>query len=65
MLSNVKNALSHAKTISDVDYIENRIEKSPNINRRTKAGRALTLELLGECYKKAHDLIDKGEMPFE
>ena len=64
MLSNVKNALLRADKLADVDYIKNKIETTQKINRRTLVGRELTEELLRECNKRARELIDAGELPF-
>lgn len=60
----VKNALNDCKTLQQVTEVENAIKKTSQINRRTKAGRELTNELLNMCQVKAQQLIEKGELPF-
>lgn len=60
----VELALESSKTLSEVDEVEKAIESTQYINRRTKAGRELTQELLELCRQKALKLIDNGEQPF-
>ena len=55
---------SKAEFIKDIKYLEDKIKTSRTINRRTKAGRELTQELLNICNNKVLDLIEKGEPPF-
>jgi len=57
-------AISLAKTLKDLDYIESRLVKTDKINRRTVKGRELTRELLGKINIKARELIEAGELPF-
>ena len=59
----VMTLISNAKTLDRIETIEARIRVSPNINRRTVAGRELTEELLNEANTKALKL-QKGELPF-
>ena len=60
----VVKALERCKNIKDVEVLEEKITHTEQINRRTIAGRALTLELLDLTNKKAHEFINNGEQPF-
>lgn len=58
-------ALDSCETLEQVDEVIKAIEQTQYINRRTKAGRELTAELLEICRKKAIELINtKGLTPF-
>ena len=57
-------ALSLCETLDDVDYIEQKIERTSQINRRTEVGRVLTRELLNLANQKARQLIREGAVPF-
>lgn len=54
---------SKAKKLSDLDYLQKKIETSKTINRRTKDGRQLTNELLEIINIKAKELMN-SEPPF-
>lgn len=60
----VKNALQTADTLEKVVAIEERIKTTSQVNRRTKAGRELTKELLATTQAKAMELINKGDQAF-
>jgi hypothetical protein len=60
----IEKAISLAKNIDDIDYLEEKIKTTSQINRRTIQGRELTEELLTLTNKKAREFIDKGELPF-
>lgn len=57
-------ALSLVENLDALDYLENKIKNTSQINRRTKQGRELTEELLTLTYKKAQELINSGAVPF-
>ena len=58
-------ALESCKTLAEVDEVEKAVEVTQYINRRTKAGRELTQELLELCRQKALELINKNNItPF-
>lgn len=58
-------AIEYAETLDDIDYIEEKLKTTPQINRRTKEGRELTNELLNLTNQKARYLISsKGLLPF-
>ena len=57
-------ALGFAKTLDEIDYIEEKIKTTSQINRRTLQGRELTQELLNLTNGKARELIDDGAVPF-
>lgn len=57
-------AIGFAKTLDDIDYIEEKIKTTSQINRRTLQGRELTSELLNLTNGKARELIDDGAVPF-
>lgn len=59
----VIKAVSLAGKISEIEYIEEKIRTTEEINRRTKAGQELTQELLNLCSKKALQLTSNEE-PF-
>jgi len=57
--------LDKLDTLEDIEYLEDKIRKTPKINRRTKLGRELTMELTGACNKKIRKIIStKGILPF-
>ncbi len=56
-------ALAIVKNIDDIDYLEQKIISTSQINRRTVAGRALTDELLAMTNAKAQEFMGK-ELPF-
>lgn len=61
----VELALESSRSLSEVDEVEKAVERTQYINRRTKAGRKLTQELLELCRQKALDLIEKDNIqPF-
>lgn len=57
-------AIGFAKTLDEIDYIEEKIRTTSQINRRTLQGRELTSELLNLTNGKARELIDDGAVPF-
>ncbi len=57
-------ALERCQNIKDLDVLEEKINSTTQINRRTKAGRELTNELLAMLNQKAQEFINKGEQPF-
>lgn len=57
-------AIGFAKTLDDIDYIEEKIRTTSQINRRTSQGRELTIELLSLTNGKARELIGEGAVPF-
>ena len=57
-------AIGFAKTLDDIDYIEEKIKSTDKINRRTLQGRKLTSESLDLTNGKARKLIDDGAVPF-
>lgn len=57
-------AIGFAKTLDEIDYIEEKIKTTSQINRRTLKGRELTSELLNLTNGKARKLIDDGAVPF-
>jgi len=61
----ILQAIEYAETLDDIDYIEEKLKVTPQINRRTKEGRELTDELLNLTNQKARYLISsKGLLPF-
>jgi len=68
MTSTYKNkiiqAIEYAETLDDIDYIEEKLKVTPQINRRTKEGRELTDELLNKTNQKAQQLIKEGALPW-
>lgn len=60
----VKLALLSCKKVDEVTEIEERIPVTDKINRRTKAGRELTDELLNLCNKRKRELVEQGDLPF-
>lgn len=59
------NLVSKCETLEDVEYLEQRIQKTDKINRRTQEGRALTESLLNACNKQARKIIsDNKILPF-
>lgn len=59
--SRVKLALEKAKTIEDIEYIQEKVDTTDEINRRTIAGRELTKEL-SELITET--IKSNGIMPF-
>ncbi len=57
-------AIEDADNIDKVQELGTIISKSSQVNRRTKAGRELTEELLKLCNNKVQELADAGEEPF-
>lgn len=57
-------AINIAEKLSELEYIEEKIQVTDRINRRTKEGRELTNELLILINQKALQLIREGEQPF-
>jgi len=53
-----------AKDFEQLEYIEQKIKTTSQINRRTKVGRALTKELSDLAQEKAQTLITNGATPF-
>ena len=52
-------------TVEDVDYLIDKIKRTSTINRRTKAGRELTEELLNACNRHVIKIInEQGITPF-
>lgn len=60
----VEKAIELAENLSQVEYIENRLLETKEINRRTKEGQETTKELLQKLNIKAQELIKAGEQPF-
>lgn len=61
----VKKALSDCSNIEEVTEVEQAVQVTKQINRRTKKGRGLTQQLLAECNKRANELINKHNIqPF-
>lgn len=57
-------AILRARTLEELDYIEEKLKKTSQINRRTKAGQILTRELRSKLQDKGRELINLGEVPF-
>lgn len=53
-------ALSLVKTFDELSYVREKILKTDQINRRTKAGRELEDELMDEAQKKVEELTNNG-----
>jgi len=62
--SKVKMALDDCKKLDHVDHVEEAVKVTRQINRRTIAGRELTVQLLKLCNDKSQELINNGETPF-
>lgn len=60
----IEKAISLAKNLDDIDYLEEKIKTTSQINRRTLQGRELTSELLSLTNKKAREFIENGAVPF-
>ena len=61
----IQEARRMAKTIEDIEYIEDKIRTSPQRpNYRTNAGRETRDLLLSQCQEKALLLISQGAQPF-
>lgn len=60
----VLRSISIATQISDLEYIEDRLIKTPHINRRTKDGRKLTAKLVKLINARVREFIEAGEPPF-
>lgn len=60
----VEKAIELAENLSQVEYIENKLLETKEINRRTKQGQETTKELLNKLNIKAQELIQAGEQPF-
>lgn len=56
--------LSLCTTLDEVDYLEDKIQITSQINRHTNAGRELTKELLKLTNQKARELQQAGAVPF-
>jgi len=63
--STFHKAITLAKSLDELDYIEGKLHVTKRINRRTKAGRAETEVIRGFITTKAYELIDNGEQPFK
>lgn len=57
-------ALELSKNFDEVDYVQNKIKTTSQINRKTKQGRELTEQLLELVIKRKMYLVDNGEQPF-
>lgn len=57
-------AIVVARTLSELDYIKEKLGVTSQINRRTKVGQELTKELRWEIEDKGRLLITNGELPF-
>lgn len=57
-------ALKLSKNFDEVDYVQDKIKNTSQINRKTKEGRKLTEELLELVIKRKMYLADNGEQPF-
>jgi len=60
----VEDALVSCKLIKEVQEIQEAIQVTSQINRRTKQGREDTEKLLGMCHDKINQLANHGENPF-
>lgn len=60
----ILKAIEYAETLDDIDFIEEKIKSTPQINRRTNEGKELTNELLKLTNQKAQQLIKEGALPF-
>lgn len=60
----ILKAIEYAETLDDIDFIEEKIKSTPQINRRTNQGRELTDELLILTNQKAQQLIKEGALPW-
>jgi hypothetical protein len=61
----IQEARKMAKTIEDIEYIEDKIRTSPQRpNYRTNAGRETRDLLLSQCHEKALQFIKEGAEPF-
>lgn len=59
-----EKAIGLAENLEQLYYVEEKINTTSQINRRTKEGRELTQKLLNLANEKAQLLIKKGEQPF-
>lgn len=64
MGENFSIAILKARTLEELDYIKEKLSVTSQINRRTKAGRELSSELLEQINNKGRELINLGENPF-
>lgn len=64
MGENFSKAILKARTLEELDYITEKLLVTSQINRRTKAGRELSKELLAKLQEKGRELITMGETPF-
>lgn len=60
----VIKAVEFAENLDQLQYIEDKLTVTKEINRRTKKGRELTVELKQIINDKAQLLIKNGELPF-
>jgi len=60
----ITKAIHLAETLEDIEYIEEKIRTSPQINRRTNEGKELVEKLLILSNQKAQQLIKEGALPF-
>lgn len=59
-----EKAIGLAESLEQLDYVEDKINTTSQINRRTKEGRKLTQKLLNLANEKAQLLIKQGSQPF-
>jgi hypothetical protein len=64
MIEEIITVIDKLETLEDLDYLQSKIETTKKINRRTKAGREQTNQLLNLINQKAQQLIQKGATPF-
>jgi len=60
----VELALGRCKKLEEVEEIEDAVQKTSQLNRRKKADRELTVQLLKLCNDKSQELITNGATPF-
>lgn len=60
----ILKAISLTETLENLEFINEKIRTTSQINRKTKQGRELTQELLTLTFKKLQELINNGAVPF-
>jgi hypothetical protein len=60
----ILKAISLTDTLENLEFIDEKIRTTSQINRKTKQGRELTQELLTLTNRKAQELINSGAEPF-
>lgn len=60
----ILKAISLTDNLEHLEFIDEKIRMTTQINRKTKQGRELTQELLTLTNRKAQELINSGAVPF-